>query len=61
MPVTVKQLTINTKVSKVDTGAEPNNENTGGIASRVTKAEQEKIIKECLNRVREIIENEYKP
>lgn len=59
MPVTVKQLTINTKVKK---GGEANSQKEPEQkGSKLTKSAQERIIQECMNRVREMIENEYKP
>ena len=58
MPVSIKNMTVNTTVNKEGGGDAPAQEGGGG---GLTKADKEKIIKECLERVKEMIEYELKP
>lgn len=58
MPVTVKELTINTKVNKKDDKAATPEAVSSGELSQFQK---ELIIQECLGRVKEMLEYELKP
>lgn len=57
MPVSINNMTVNTTVNKEGTTEAPAKEGGGGVS----KAEKEKIIRECLERVKEMLEYELKP
>lgn len=59
MPVSIKQMTINTKVNKQ--GSSENTQNKQGGGGGMSKLDKEALIEECLARVREMIEYELKP
>lgn len=59
MPVSIKQMTINTKVNKQ--GGSENAQKKQGGGGGMSKLDKEALIEECLARVREMIEYELKP
>lgn len=58
MPLSVKQLTVNTTVKK---DAEQSTKKGEETASGLSPTDREKIIEECMKRVRELIEYELRP
>lgn len=58
MPLSVKQLTVNTTVKKEAEQSTKKGENAG---VGLSPADREKIIEECMKRVREMIEYELRP
>jgi hypothetical protein len=58
MPLSVKQLTVNTTVKK---DAEQSTKKGEDAAAGLSPADREKIIEECMKRVRELIEYELRP
>ena len=59
MAVLIKQLTINTKVSKGSGGTSSKGEKSSG--GGMSAAEKELFMQECLQRVKEMIEYELRP
>ncbi len=58
MPVSIKQLTINTKVNKHGKNqAKAQKKHAKGLS----KMDKDAIIQECLSRVKELIEYELRP
>ena len=57
MPLSVKQLTVNTTVKK---DAEQSTKKGEDAAAGLSSADREKIIEECMKRVRELIEYELR-
>lgn len=60
MPVSIKQMTINTKVNKKG-GADNAEKKQGGGGGGMSKLDKEALIEECMARVRAMIEYELKP
>ena len=58
MPVTIKQLTLNTKVSKKEGASSEIPEEKSSSATNVDK---EEIINECMKRVKELLDYELRP
>lgn len=60
MSVSVKQLTVNTKVNQVDDNNQAE-ENGGGGGGGMSIEDLEAIVEECMIRVRELIKYELRP
>jgi len=58
MPISIKQLTINTKVNKQDKNQV---QAPKSISKGLSKMDKEAIIQECLARVKELIDYELRP
>ena len=58
MAISIKQLTMNTKVSKQSGGDEKAPETSSGPGKKLDK---EAIINECVRRVKELIDYELRP
>ncbi len=58
MPVSIKQLTINTKVNKQQ---KKQAKAQKSYAKGLSKMDKDAIIEECVRQVRELIEYELKP
>jgi len=58
MPISIKQLTINTKVNKQQ---KQQAKAQKGYAKGLSKIDRRALIEECMDRVRELIEYELKP
>lgn len=58
MPVSIKQMTINTKVNKQSS---EETKSAGGGGGGMSKLDKEALIEECLARVKSMIEYELKP
>lgn len=63
MPVSVNKLTVNTEVNKQGEGGQgESGSNSGGKGSgKLSKIEREDLIQECLDRMREYLEYEFRP
>ena len=59
MPVSIKQMTINTKVNKKGGANNAEKKQSGG--GGMSKLDKEALIEECMARVRAMIEYELKP
>ncbi len=58
MPISIKNLVLNTKVSKEQ---KEQNKAQKSYAKGMSKMDKEAIIEECMARVREMMEYELKP
>ena len=63
MPVSVNKLTVNTEVNKQGEGSGGGAENgqAKGGGGKMSKVEREDLIQECMDRVREYLEYEFRP
>jgi hypothetical protein len=59
MPISIKQLVLNTKVSKKNDKSEEKPQ--PAASAGLTKFEKEAIISECLRRVKDMIDYELNP
>jgi hypothetical protein len=59
MPISIKQLTLNTKVSKESNKSEEKPQPTASAG--LSKLDKEVIINECLKRVKDMIDYELNP